>query len=104
MAGGAQPARNRWHERAAWIGAAVCLAIVLFLSARLFHAPENKPALVRFSVYPPKNGLFSGPVNVTVAQHQFSVSFDGRAIAFVANVAGGRPMLWVRAIEDIEAR
>ena len=65
-AGGAAPTRRRWRERAAWIAAAACLAIALFISVWSLHAPEGNPELVRFPVYPPKNSFFSGPQNVTV--------------------------------------
>jgi len=104
MAGGAAPVRSRWRERAAWIAVATCLAIALSISMRTLHAPEGSPEPVRFPVYPPKSSFFSGPQNVTVAQNQFSLSPDGRALAFVATVAGARPMLWVRALEEISAR
>jgi eukaryotic-like serine/threonine-protein kinase len=104
MAGGARPARNRWRERMAWIAAALCLAVALFIAVRLLRAPEHSPDLVRFPVYPPESGVFSGPVNVTVSQYQFSLSPDGRAIVFVAMVAGARPMLWVRALQELSPR
>jgi serine/threonine protein kinase/Tol biopolymer transport system component len=104
MAGGAAPARSRWRGWKAWIAAAVCLVITLFISVRLPRTPESSPNLVRFPVYPPENSVFSGPANVSVAQHQFALSPNGRAIVFVATVAGSRPMLWVRALEEIEAR
>jgi Tol biopolymer transport system component len=103
MAGGAAPARIRWREWTAWIVAAVCLATALFISARLWRAPERSLDFVRFSVYPPESAAFSGPGKITVAQHQFALSPNGRAIAFVATVPGARPMLWVRGLDELEA-
>jgi eukaryotic-like serine/threonine-protein kinase len=104
LAGGPAQARSRWRKRTAWIVPAICLAIALIIPVRLLHAPAAHPGLVRFTVYPPENAIFSGPTNVTVAQNQFSLSPDGHAIVFVATVAGARPMLWVRAVDEVSAR
>ncbi len=100
----AAPSRSRWRERTAWVAAILCLAIALFVSMRLLRAPAARRDLVRFPVYPPENGVFSGPVNVTVGQNQFALSPDARAIVFVATIAGARPMLWVRALDEVSAR
>jgi hypothetical protein len=81
------------------------LLIAAFISMRLLHSPqEANPGLVRFPVYPPEGNIFAGPINIAVAQYQFALSPNGRAIGFVATVPGARPMLWVRALEEVDAR
>jgi hypothetical protein len=53
---------------------------------------------------PSQEQLFLGPSKRNCARYQFSLSPDGRAIAFIATAAGARPMLWVRALGNVEAR
>ena len=60
--------------------------------------------LVRFSVYPPEGTVFTGANNTTLTVPQFALSPDGRAVVFTAGVAGARPMLWLRPIEEVAAR
>jgi Tol biopolymer transport system component/predicted Ser/Thr protein kinase len=92
--------RHRWP----WIAAAVTvLGVLIFLllwRGRTIAAGD----LVSFAIYPPEKNAFSVAVNTTVNVPQFALSPDGRAIMFVAGSQGGRPMLWVRSMEQVTAR
>jgi hypothetical protein len=62
------------------------------------------PDLVSFAVYPPEGTAFSSTPNTTVTVPQFALSPDGQTLAFVANVTGGAPMLWLRPLAEVAAR
>jgi Tol biopolymer transport system component len=91
-----------------WIVTASAAAAAV-LGALLFLAPwrGRVPAtgdLVSFAIYPPEKTAFSAAINTTVNVPQFALSPDGRAVVFVAGSQGGRPMLWVRSLEQVSAR
>jgi Tol biopolymer transport system component/predicted Ser/Thr protein kinase len=91
---------RRWP----WIvAAAAVLGALLFLALSRGRAPAAGD-LVSFAVYPPEKTAFSAAINTTVNVPQFALSPDGRAIVFVAGSQGGRPMLWVRSLEQVSAR
>jgi serine/threonine protein kinase/Tol biopolymer transport system component len=94
---------NPWRERAAWTLALAFLGSLALFAAGHYHTPSTGE-LVRFSVNPPENAVFSGPPNVTVAVPQFALSPDGRAMAFVTNSSGTDPMIWLRSIDQVTAR
>jgi Tol biopolymer transport system component len=99
------PARNPWRERAGWIvAAAVVLAALLFLALPRGRAPATAGELVSFAIYPPEKTAFSAALNTTVSLPQFALAPDGRSIVFVAGSQGGKPMLWVRSMEQVSAR
>src|SRR5216684_3292683 len=56
-------------------------------------APTNRTAVLRLSILPPETASFDS----------FAVSPDGRKLAFTA-VWNGRVMLWVRALDSLEAK
>ena len=62
-------------------------------SERRRLAASTRAAVMRLSILPPENASFES----------FAVSPDGRKVAFTAAV-GGRMMLWVRALDSLEAR
>jgi Tol biopolymer transport system component/predicted Ser/Thr protein kinase len=93
-----------WRERAAWILAAVAILCAL-LSLALWRV--RTPAagdVVSFAIYPPEKAAFSPPINTTVSVPQFALSPDGRTIMFVAGSQGGRPLLWLRSLDQVNAR
>lgn len=91
------PLRN---ARLGWIVAAAFLLSFLFLR----RAPES-PQIVRFSLFPPDNWSIAGTGALTTgATAPVAISPDGRQIAFVAVSAEGEALLWVRALDAIEAR
>ena len=48
--------------------------------------------------------VFTELTAATVPTPQFAVSPDGRSIAFVAGLSSLESTLWVRSLEDVEAR
>ena len=61
------------------------------------------PSAVRLTVSPSDNTTFIGS-GASVPTTQFAVSPDGRHLAFIAAAIGGRPMVWVRSLDTLEAR
>src|SRR5262249_8820360 len=94
---------NRWRERVVWIVAAAFLSVLAYFAAGHYRAPVSIVP-IRFSVNPPEKTVFAGAPNITVQVPQFALSPDGRALAFVANSASADPTLWVRSIEQVDAR
>jgi Tol biopolymer transport system component/predicted Ser/Thr protein kinase len=61
-----------------------------------FREAPPLPPVARFQVPPPAGGSFSLP--------WIALSPDGRWLAFMASSKGGRPLIWLRALDSIEAR
>jgi Tol biopolymer transport system component len=86
------------------------LAVALsILAAIAFWSPwrgTSPPAggAVRFNVYPPEGTGFTGASNTTVSVPQFALSPDGRALVFTAGAAAARPVLWLRRLDEVNAR
>ena len=101
------PARNSWRERAAWIAAAalaVGLTVALFFGARPSPAP-SPGTLSRWTIFPPAETTFAGSVAaITVPVPQFALSPDGRSLVFAAARTQAKPMLWLRPLDEIDAR
>jgi Tol biopolymer transport system component len=104
---GAEPharLRSPWRERTAWIA-----ATALLLAALAFVALWPRPGvpagdLVRLSVNPPGEMAFTALTAATVPTPQFAVSPDGRSIAFVAGLSSLDSTLWLRSLDDVDAR
>jgi len=80
-----------------WRAAAALALALAALSAIHFRETPPQPQAVRFQVPPPEGGAFSQPY--------LSLSPDGRKLAFIATAkGGGQPLLWVRALDSLEAR
>jgi eukaryotic-like serine/threonine-protein kinase len=100
-----EPARRelpRWLAPAAAIAAVVLLPVAFWLGR-----PSNgkePPQAIRLAVNPPENTVFSGPANASVPAVQLALSPDGRSLVFVAEAAGGMPLLWIRPLKDVAAR
>ena len=96
-----------WRERAAWILAAalaVGLSVALFFSARTSRAP-SPGTLSQWTVFPPGETTFAGSVSaVTVSVPQFALAPDGRSLVFAAARTQAKPMLWLRPLDEIDAR
>jgi Tol biopolymer transport system component/predicted Ser/Thr protein kinase len=92
---------SQWWRIAA---AVAVLGALMFLFLWRGRAPAAAGDVVSFAIYPPEKTAFSTALNTTVSVPQFALSPDGRAIAFVAGLQGGRPMLWVRFLEQVTAR
>jgi serine/threonine protein kinase len=98
------PKHNSWPERALWILAAVFMSIFTYFAAGHRGIPINSSVSARFSINPPENAVFSGAPNITVQVPQFALSPDGRTFVFIASSAGAEPMLWLRSIDQVDAR
>ncbi|OLD69945.1 MAG: hypothetical protein AUI45_06105 [Acidobacteria bacterium 13_1_40CM_2_56_11] len=88
---------------AGWIAAA------LFLGSTLFFAIRSSISLpsgdsISFPVFPPEKTAFSAAINTTVNVPEFALSPDGHVLVFSAEVAGAKPTLWVRSLEQVRAR
>jgi hypothetical protein len=94
----------RYHrEWAAWIAAVLFLAAAAFFAARPSpNSASGDP--ISFPVFPPEKTVFSTATNTTVNIPSFALAPDGHALAFGAETPGARPMLWVRAVDQVNAR
>jgi serine/threonine-protein kinase len=93
-----------WRERTVWMSATALLLIALALNTRR-PAPVVPPGeIVRLSVNPPASADFTPGMYATVPIPQFALSPDGRTLAFVAGPPTQKPTLWLRQLEDVEAR
>ncbi len=93
-----------WRERSAWIVATTLLLIVLAVVARWPKRVVPPTEIVRLSVNPPESASFTPQIDATVAILQFALSPDGRWLAFVAGRPALKPTLWLRQLEDVDAR
>src|SRR5262249_23851058 len=87
------------------LAVAAGLAIGLGTLAWTLATWPNRSAAVgvmRFAVNPPDGG-YNTSLNVTAGHAQFALSPDGRALVFAATVAGAKPMLWLRTLDEVEA-
>jgi Tol biopolymer transport system component len=90
------PAKTR--ERLAWILAGGCfVAAVVALAVSFFARSRTPEGVHRFQVFPPENTRFVG------GPAFFSVSPDGRSLAFLADTEG-TTRIWVRPFDSLEAR
>ena len=78
-------------------------AVIALLPTWLAHRREALPPLLQLSLLPPPGTVFSSPPASVVAP-QLAISPDGRQLAFVAQPPGGRPSLWVRALDSKEGQ
>jgi dipeptidyl aminopeptidase/acylaminoacyl peptidase/predicted Ser/Thr protein kinase len=98
------PVRSPWRERIAWIlGVAIAIAAALFFaSAR--PTVQSTEGVTRFNIYAPEKTVFAGARNTTITVPQFAMSPDGRMIVFAAGAPNGKPMLWVKSMEEVSGR
>ncbi|OFW39370.1 MAG: hypothetical protein A3J29_03005 [Acidobacteria bacterium RIFCSPLOWO2_12_FULL_67_14b] len=84
------------------VGTVVVFAIGAFVGWRYVSRPTAPPAAVRFEVTPP-TGVTLSPAPVASAA-QLALSSDGRRLVFVAAAGRGVSQLWVRPLDDVQAR
>ena len=104
---GAEPharPRSAWRERTAWIAATALLLAALAFVALWTRQVVPAGDLVRLSVNPPGEMAFTSLTASTVPIPQFAVSPDGRSIAFVAGLSSLDSTLWLRSLDDVDAR
>jgi Tol biopolymer transport system component len=86
-----------WLPLAAMLAGGAVVGYVAYGAAR--PAAVTRPAdPVRFLAAAPPNSVIS------VAAGAFSISPNGRHVAFTASSAGGPSLLWVRSLDSFEAR
>ena len=93
-----------WRERSAWIAVTTLLLISLAGVSRWPRPVVHPTEIVRLSVNPPGSATFTPQIDSTVSILQFALSPDGRSLTFLAGPPGLKPTLWVRQLEDVEAR
>jgi len=91
-------ARPKTRERRAWSLAGACfLAALATLAWAYWHRAPAGVGVARFQIFPPEKTIFSSRPGF------FSVSPDGRKLAFIADT-GGATQLWVRPLDSLAAR
>ena len=90
----------------ATLGPAVAgIVLTAAVAAALWPRPVGPPTeSVRFSVTLPESVIFTSPRLATVSTLQFALAPDGRCLAFVAGRPADKPTLWLRYLDDVEAR
>jgi Tol biopolymer transport system component len=88
---------------APWIAAALFLAAALSFAVRP-SVDSTSSDVISFPVFPPEKTAFSAAIYTTVNVPEFALSPDGRALVFCAALPGKRPMLWLRSMEQVNAR
>ncbi len=92
---------NPWRRRLPWIAAGLAAAAALLLGALIIGRSTPQRPVIRFDVPSPPGGRFHlapdnpGPV---------VVSPDGTMLAYCARGEDGSVQLWVRALDEAEAR
>src|SRR5207249_1913623 len=76
-----------WAVAAAFAAVAVAVSLLHFRES----PPEQRP--IRFSIPPPEKSTFD----------TFTISPDGRLLAFIATESG-KSLLWVRSLESLTAQ
>jgi len=94
---------TRRRARFAWPAAtAVLLGTIAVLAWMVATRSVPGPSYaIRFQVPPPTDAAFT-PTEAVGAPH-IAISLDGQRLAFVAPVGSGRPSLWVRGIDSLDA-
>jgi serine/threonine protein kinase len=94
---------GRAREWAAWATAALFLGTTLFVATRASTNSSSRDS-ISFPVYPPEKAEFSARTNSTFDVPSFALSPDGHSLVFSAAAPGARPMLWLRSLENVDAR
>ena len=81
-----------------WLPWAAVVAILVAVGQAVVHFRETppQPAPMRFQIPAPEKASF--------ADSGMALSPDGRRLAFIANGADGRGMVWVRALDSVAAQ
>jgi Tol biopolymer transport system component/predicted Ser/Thr protein kinase len=96
-----KPRRAVWLGPAA-AGAAVAIALAVVAFPTLRGPVPPAPAVVRLSILPPAGGRFTPPSASSIVAPQVALSPDGKLVAFVAEIPGVRPHIWIRALDTLE--
>jgi hypothetical protein len=93
-------AYRKWRDAFAWGITAVALFVAISGAIGYFRTGSGDVRSIRSSILPPEKSVFyftgygGGPV---------AVSPDGRRLVFVARIADGKSLLWVRSLDALDA-
>ena len=93
-------ARRRSRERLAWVIAAIALAIAAAATV-LAMRPSPVTPPVHAYLQPPRGVLFSSSTDRPLP---LAISRDGSMLAFCARDGEGQDLLWVRSLDNDDAR
>jgi serine/threonine protein kinase len=101
--GVAVPARERakTSERVAWLVASVCAVAAMMFGVSHWNLVPEEARVVRSYIKAMPGTSFVFSDNSTSG---FALSPDGLHLAYVAQDASGKAMLWVRAIDSLQAQ
>ncbi|MEX2661677.1 MAG: protein kinase [Vicinamibacterales bacterium] len=102
VAGAQEAAPSRTAARVWQAATAVFVLTTLAGGAAWYRARAVTPPVARFVITAPDNQTFTAGSRAGATAP--IISPDGRTIAFTAQDANGRRLLWVRAIDALEAR
>ena len=92
-----------YREWTVWITAVLLVGLASFFAVRSATiAPPRDP--ISFAVFPPEGTVFASAIGNTVNVPSFSLSPDGHAMVFSAEAPGAGPMLWLRPMDQADAR
>ena len=97
---GEEPAARRlsWpRERTAWVLVALVSLVAVSVARFYVYRPVPPGTPWTVSVPPPENAAFSRSSNGQMV----AVSPDGRTVAFLAVISGGKRMLWLRSRDSL---
>jgi Tol biopolymer transport system component len=90
-----------WRRRIPWVAAGLAAVAALVLGVLLIGRKAPEERVIRFETPPPEGGRFHlAPDN----PGPLAVSPDGNIIAYAGRTADGVILLWVRALDEAEAR
>lgn len=88
------------RERLAWLAAAICALVAAMLGVFHWSTAPEKARIVRSYIKAMPNSSFV----VRAQQGGFAISPDGLRLAYVAQNSDGKAMLWVRALDSLQAQ
>jgi eukaryotic-like serine/threonine-protein kinase len=94
-------ARKRIRERLAWSAGALMTLLALVFAFGYFERAPSPPRAIRAYIKPAANSNF----HLTGGQASgFALSPDGLRVAYVASTPEGKPLLWVRSLDSLQAQ
>lgn len=94
-------AHRKNRERIAWVAAAASLIIAIIFAVGYFLRAPVQPQLIRATIKPAVNTSITSYNGGTAG---FAISPDGLMIAYAGTGSDGRSLLWVRAMDSLEAQ
>jgi eukaryotic-like serine/threonine-protein kinase len=94
---------RRLHWQPALVGVVAIVTLgAIALAALFFRERPGSTEVVRYEIPPPPNAAFRGWLGGFAGN--FTVSPDGRKLAFTATDSDGRSHLWVRSFDRLDSR